>query len=65
MKTAHHPLYSPDLAPSNFYLFDYVTGCLAVFPFESINELPKAVEGVVDGIEKGLYGQSLSSGWTG
>jgi hypothetical protein len=53
MKTAHHSVHSPDLAPSEFYLFGYVKGCLAVFPFESIDELPKVVRGVVDGIEKG------------
>jgi hypothetical protein len=29
MKSAPHPPYSPDLAPSDFYLFGYVNRCLA------------------------------------
>jgi hypothetical protein len=40
MKQAPHPLYSPDLAPSDFLLFGYVKGKLikhrAETPFELI-----------------------------
>jgi hypothetical protein len=52
MKSAPHPLYSPDLAPSDFYLFGYVKRCLAGFSFEDADQLLAAVEGVLEAIEK-------------
>jgi histone-lysine N-methyltransferase SETMAR len=52
MKSAPHPPYSPDLAPSDFYLFGNVKRCLAGFSFEDADQLPAAVEGVLEGIEK-------------
>jgi histone-lysine N-methyltransferase SETMAR len=52
MKSAPHPPYSPDLAPSDFYLFGYVERCLAGLSFEDANQLLAAVEGVLEGIEK-------------
>jgi histone-lysine N-methyltransferase SETMAR len=52
MKSALHPPYSPDLAPSDFYLFRYVTKCLAGLSFEDAGQLHAAVEGVPEGIEK-------------
>jgi histone-lysine N-methyltransferase SETMAR len=39
MKSAPHPPYSPDLAPSDFYLFGYVKRCLAGLSFEDANQL--------------------------
>jgi hypothetical protein len=44
--------YSPDLAPSDFYLFGYVKRCLAGLSFEDADQLLAAVEGVLEGIEK-------------
>jgi hypothetical protein len=52
MKSAPHPPYSPDLAPSDFYLFGYAKKCLAGFSFEDADQLLVAVEGVLEGIEK-------------
>jgi histone-lysine N-methyltransferase SETMAR len=52
MKSAPHPLYSPDLAPSDFYLFAYVKRCLAGLLFEDAEQLLAAVEGVLEGFEK-------------
>jgi hypothetical protein len=52
MKSAPHPPYSPDLAPSDFYLFGYVKRCLADLSFEDADQLLAAVEGVLEGIEK-------------
>jgi hypothetical protein len=59
MKSAPHPPYSilhtpysPDLAPSDFYLFRYVERCLAGLSFEDADQLLAAVEGVLEGIEK-------------
>jgi histone-lysine N-methyltransferase SETMAR len=52
MKPAPHPPYSPDLAPSDFYLFGYVKRCLAGLSSEDANQLLAAVEGVLEGINK-------------
>jgi hypothetical protein len=39
MKQAPYPLYSPDLAPSDFFLFGYVNGKLMEWPAETPSEL--------------------------
>jgi histone-lysine N-methyltransferase SETMAR len=52
MKSAPHPPYSPDLASSDFYLFEYVKRCLAGLSFEDADQLLAAVEGSLEGIEK-------------
>jgi hypothetical protein len=52
MKSAPHPPYSPDLAPSNFYLFGYVKRCLAGLSFQDADQFPAAVEGILEGIGK-------------
>jgi hypothetical protein len=52
MKSALYPPYSPDLAPSDFYLLGYVNSCLAGLLFEDADQLLAAVEGVLEGIEK-------------
>jgi hypothetical protein len=52
MKSAPHPPYSPDLGPSDFYLFGYVKRCLAGISFKDADQLLAAVKGVPEGIEK-------------
>jgi histone-lysine N-methyltransferase SETMAR len=52
MKSAPHPPYSPDLAPSDFYLFGYVKRCLAGLSFEDAGQLLASGDGVLEGIEK-------------
>jgi hypothetical protein len=52
MKSAPHPLCSPDLAPSDFYLFGHVKRCLAGLSFEDADQLLAAIKGVLEGIEK-------------
>jgi hypothetical protein len=39
MKQAPHSLYSPDLAPSSFFLFDYVKGKLMGYCAETPSQL--------------------------
>jgi hypothetical protein len=39
MKQAHYPPYSPDLAPSDFFLFGYVKRKLTGYHAESPSEL--------------------------
>jgi hypothetical protein len=52
MKSAPHPPYSPDLAPSDFCFFGYAKRCLTGLSFEDAVQLIAAVEGVLEGIEK-------------
>jgi hypothetical protein len=64
METSPHPPFSPDLAPSDVYLVDYVKGCFAGLLFENVDELLEAVHGVLEGIEKGLCRRPILSGGT-
>ena len=43
-KTVPHPLYSPDLAPCDFWLFSKLRGCR----YETIEEMKEAVTKVID-----------------
>jgi histone-lysine N-methyltransferase SETMAR len=52
MKSATHPPYSPDLAPSDFYPFGYVKRSLAGLASEDADQLRAIIEGVQEGIEK-------------
>jgi hypothetical protein len=52
MKSAPHPSYSPDLAPSDFYLFGYVKRRIAGLSFEDADRLCAAIEDLLEGIEK-------------
>jgi hypothetical protein len=45
MARALHSPYSPDLAPSDFYLFGYVKHCPRSQSFEAADELFSAIEG--------------------
>jgi hypothetical protein len=51
-KSTSRPPYSPDLAPSDFYLFGYVKRCVAGLSFEDADQLLAVVEGVLEGIKK-------------
>ena len=44
IKTVRHPLYSPDLAPCEFWLFPKLRGCR----YETIEEMKEAVTKVID-----------------
>ena len=44
IKTVPHPLYSPDLAPCDFWLFPKLRGCR----YETIEEIKEAVTKVID-----------------
>jgi hypothetical protein len=50
-KTPHSP-YSPDIAPSDFYLFGYVQRCLAGRSVVDGEELFEAIRGVLHPIEQ-------------
>jgi hypothetical protein len=51
MKTVLHPLYSPNIAPSDFFLVGDVKRCLAGSSFVDAEDLFEAVRGVVASIE--------------
>ena len=44
IKTVPHPLYSPDLAPCDFWLFPKLRGCR----YETIEEMKESVTKVID-----------------
>jgi hypothetical protein len=52
MKRAPYPPYSPDLAPCDFYLFDYIKRLLAGREFADRSELLQAVMIILNSIEK-------------
>jgi histone-lysine N-methyltransferase SETMAR len=52
MMKAHHPPYSPDLGPSDFYLFGYIIRNLSGTSFDEGRELLSAIVDNLDFIEK-------------
>jgi hypothetical protein len=62
MKSEPHPPCSPDLAPTDCYLFGYVKRCLSGLLFEDADQLLATVEGFLEGIEKVTL-QVVFLGW--
>ena len=56
-----HPPYSPDLAPCDFYLFPKIKQELSGRSFDSIENLSRAIQAIVDGIPKEQYYKSFDS----
>ena len=52
IKTVPHPLYSPDLAPCDFYLFPKLRGCR----YERIEEMSEAVTKVMKLTQEDFHG---------
>jgi hypothetical protein len=52
MKRAPHPAYSPDLAPSDFYLFGYVRQLLAGEGFPDRKALVGAINAILARIDQ-------------
>jgi hypothetical protein len=52
MQRARHPAYSPNLAPSGFYLFGDVKQFLSGCQFADQDSLLQAVSNILVGIEK-------------
>ena len=55
IKTVRHPLYSPDLAPSDFWLFPKLTG----YRYETIEEMKEAVTKVIDTLTQEAFHGAL------
>jgi histone-lysine N-methyltransferase SETMAR len=51
LRFAPYPSYSPDLAPSDFFLFVYIKECLKGIVFPSYEESLNTIGEVVTGIE--------------
>jgi histone-lysine N-methyltransferase SETMAR len=49
---AVHPLYSPDLAPSDFFLFGHINHCLQGIAFPSSEKLFGAIHEIVGAIRR-------------
>ncbi len=47
-----HPPYSPDLAPSDFYLFGYIKNAFANIVLNSMEEVVKEITAFVEGNPK-------------
>jgi hypothetical protein len=52
LERAIHAPYSPDLAPSDFYLFSHVKDCLRESSFETADELSLTIDAILMGIAK-------------
>ena len=53
-KRTPHPPYSPDLAPSDFFLFGYVKTKLMGHSFQTREELFEAIFEIIEGIPQSL-----------
>jgi hypothetical protein len=49
-----HPLYSPDIAPSDFFLFGYLKDKLQGCSYDSADELFSAITDLMETLEKSL-----------
>jgi histone-lysine N-methyltransferase SETMAR len=63
MRKALHPPYSPNLAPSDFYLFDYIKQLLLGCEFMDRDSLLQVVRDILGGIEKATLEASFATGW--
>jgi histone-lysine N-methyltransferase SETMAR len=61
VKLLPHPPYSPDLAPCDFYLFPKIKKELGGRSFNSIENLSRAIQAIVDSIPKEQYYKSFDS----
>jgi hypothetical protein len=53
LREADHPPYSPDLAPSDFYLFGKLEGQMAGSEFESTEDLLATIRRLTNAISRG------------
>jgi hypothetical protein len=63
MQRAPHPADSPDLAPSDFYLFGYVKQFLSGCQLTDQDSLLQAVSDILAGIEKVTSESVFTTGW--
>ena len=61
IKTVPHPPYSPDVGPSDFWLFPKLRGCR----YETIEEMKEAVTKVIDTLTKRTSMGPCRSCWNG
>jgi hypothetical protein len=62
MVIAAHPPYSPDLAPSYFYLFGHVQNLLRGESFETEERLFSALDGILRSLGKSTLMKVFPSG---
>jgi hypothetical protein len=64
MKQAAHPPYSPDFAPSDFFLFCYVKGKLMGYRAETPSELLVRIRVILAEIPREILNAIFSNGWS-
>jgi hypothetical protein len=64
MKQAFHPPYSPDLTPSDFFLFGYIKGKLMGCRAEIPSELLVRIRGILAEIPRENLNAVFSNGWS-
>jgi hypothetical protein len=57
-----HPLYSPDLAPCDFFLFPYMNFKLKGHRFDTIEEIQTESQSVLDTVADNLRKRSKNAG---
>jgi hypothetical protein len=64
MKQASHPPYSPDLAPSDFFLFGYLKGKLMKYRAEIPSETLVRIQVILAEIRGETLNTVFSNGWS-
>jgi hypothetical protein len=64
MKQASHPPYSPELAPSDFFLFGYVKGKLMGYRAETPSELLARIRVILAEIPRETLNGVFSNRWS-
>ena len=59
IKTVAHPLYSPDFAPCDFWLFPKLRGCR----YETIEEMKEAVTKVINTLTQEDFVEAFQKLW--
>jgi len=58
-----HPVYSPDLAPSDFFLFPKIKGTLKERQFDDIDDIRSNTRAALKAIPQNQF-QNYFEGWT-
>jgi hypothetical protein len=64
LERMEYPLYSPDLAPCDFFLFGYVKGKLMGKQYETSEDLVSEVRNMIEGIRPDVL-KSVFESWKG
>ncbi len=63
MKLLPHPAYSPDLAPSDFFLFAWIKKELRGVRFPTIEALETTVDAAIGNIPQFEFAHAMEASW--